>query len=90
MNPNPDPRPDTVEVEVFAPSVREPLHFNFPMTETVGSAAATAARAFGLQPTAPSFEFEGQDDPLDPSLTLEAAGIRDGQRLELVDVGGGV
>ncbi len=84
------PGPDELHVRVIAPSERQPREFNFPKTQTVGDAATIAATAFGLHPTAPSFELERSEQVLDRTLTLDAAGVRDGELLELVDVGGGV
>lgn len=79
-----------LHVRVLAPSALEPREFTFPGAELVGTAAAAAAADFGLPPTSPSFELEGKEQVLDRSLTLEAAGVHDGDELELVDVGGGV
>jgi hypothetical protein len=79
---------DKFHVRVLAPTVHQPREFAFPRDEVVGSAAAEAATAFDLHPTSPSFERQG--GVLDRSLTLEAAGVHDGDELELVDVGGGV
>ena len=76
------------QVRVLAPSEPHPREFAFPKTELVGTAATEAATKFELHPTAPSFELRG--NVLDRTLTLEAAGVRNGDELELVDVGGGV
>lgn len=90
METTPDHPTETLTVEVFAPTDRHPRRFAFNRTETVGAAAESAARDFGLHPTAPSFEVEGTKIPLDRSKTLADAGVHDGEKLELVDVGGGV
>lgn len=81
---------DQLHVKVVTPSDSKPREFTFPSTETVGAAATDAANAFGLHPTAPSFEVEPKEVVLDRSKTLAEAGVHDGDRLELVDVGGGV
>lgn len=77
-------------VRVVTPSDPRPREFTFGKTETVGAAAAAAATTLGQHPTSPSFEIEKTEKVLDRSLTLEAAGVRDGMLLELVDAGGGV
>lgn len=79
---------DKFHVRVLAPSEPHPLAFAFEKVEVVGTAATQAATEFGLHPTAPSFELGGS--VLDRTITLEAAGVRNGDELELVDVGGGV
>lgn len=75
-------------VRVLAPSEPHPKTFAFEGNEVVGTAATEAATEFGLHPTAPSFELRGT--VLDRTITLEAAGVHNGDELELVDVGGGV
>jgi hypothetical protein len=81
---------DKLNVRVLAPSEHKPRHFTFPASESVGDAAASAAADFGLHPQSPSFERESDDVVLDRTITLEAAGLHNGDELELVDVGGGV
>jgi len=80
----------SLHVTVVTPSDSKPREFAFSGTETVGAAANDVANAFGLHPTVPSFEVERQELVLDRSKTLAEAGVHDGDRLELVDVGGGV
>lgn len=80
---------DTLEVKVIAPSLLEPRDFSFRKNLTVGEAAAEAAAALGFQANTPSFQ-KGDEPVLDRSKRLVAAGVRDGDVLELVDVGGGV
>lgn len=79
----------TVVVIVFAPKDPEPKKFRFLLSQTVGDAAKVAADAFKYTAGTPSFQTEG-GTVLDRNLTLEAAGIRNREELELVDAGGGV
>jgi len=81
--------PPTVTVTVFAPRQIEPRTFSWPQTTRVGDAAAEAARDFGYEPGTPSFQ-NADGEVLDRDKPLVAAGVRDGDELELVDVGGGV
>jgi hypothetical protein len=80
---------NTVTVTVFAPGLVEGREFTFRKNLTVGDAASEAAAALGFHANAPSFQKD--DEPvLDRTKTLAAAGVRDGDVLELVDAGGGV
>ena len=79
----------TMTVTVFAPSSTEPMSFTWPRTKKVGEAAAEAATAFGLDAEEPTFQNEA-DEVLDRKKPLVAAGVRDGDTLELVGAGGGV
>jgi hypothetical protein len=79
----------TVEVTVFAPGLVEGRAFTFRKELTVGEAAAEAAVALGFHANVPSFQKEGEP-VLDRTKRLVAAGVRDGDVLELVDAGGGV
>ena len=79
----------TYEVEVFAPRApndRRPYSWSKHMT--VGEAAAEAGPDFGIQGGQPTFAKDGT--PLDRSKQLVAAGVRDGDLLEIVDAAGGV
>ncbi len=78
-----------IVVIVFAPKDPEPKRFRFRTDETVGAAAKTAADAFGYTGGTPSFQTEA-GTVLDRNLTLAAAGVRNREKLELVDAGGGV
>jgi hypothetical protein len=80
--------PPHFTVTVFAPSVLDPRRFTWPQTMKVGEAAADAAKAFGIDTEAPT--FEKGDEVLDRTKPLVAAGVRDGDTLELVSAGGGV
>ena len=76
-------------VTVFSPREPEPRTFTWPKTTRVGDAAAEAAAAFGLVGGTPTFRNDAQDI-LDRDKPLIAEKVRDGDRLELVDIGGGV
>jgi hypothetical protein len=74
---------------VVAPRDPEPKEFAFPPEERVGQAANYAADKFGYATSNFSFQTEG-GAVLGRDLTLAAAGVRDREKLTLVDVGGGV
>lgn len=80
---------DTVLLIVHAPRDPEAKPFRFPFSEIVGDAAKTAAAAFDYAAGTPSFR---KDDGtvLDRTISLQAAGVHNGEKLELVDAGGGV
>ena len=89
---DPDDRDDrnTVTVTVFAPRNAESREFTFPKTMKVSEAARTAADAFGYAAGGnPTFET-ADNEVLDRNKPLVAANVRDGDKLELVDAGGGV
>lgn len=77
-----------ITVTVFAPSQVEPKQFTWPVNEKVGTAAASAAVAFGIDVEAPTFQKGEQ--VLDPNKTLAADGVKEHDTLELVSAGGGV
>lgn len=79
----------TVTVTVFSPSTPDPKSFTWKKNTKVGDAAAEAASAFGHQGGTPTFRNE-EGAILDRDKPLVAEGVRDGDELELVDVGGGV
>jgi hypothetical protein len=78
-----------LHVEVFSPREPHPKPFAWPKTLTVGQAAQQAATAFGYVSGNPTLQ-NSVGDALDRSLTLEQAGIHDGDKLEVIDAGGGV
>jgi hypothetical protein len=78
-----------ITVEVFVPSQVEGKTFTWPRNMRVGEAAEQAAVAFGIQGWTSSFQNE-EGRVLDRDKPLVAEGVRDGDRLELVDAGGGV
>ncbi|AFM20599.1 hypothetical protein Mycch_5997 (plasmid) [Mycolicibacterium chubuense NBB4] len=80
---------DWLELRVFAPRDPEERVFVFDGSENVGKAAADVAAAFGYAEGNHTFETR-TDDVLDRSHTLLVAGVRTGDLLELIDVGGGV
>jgi hypothetical protein len=77
-----------VHVIVFAPRATEPRTFEWSKHLSVGEAADQAATAFGYSGGTPS--LAKGDQVLDRGRQLVAAGVRDGDELELVDTGGGV
>jgi len=79
----------TVVLTIFAPKEPRPRRFRFRFDETVGAAAKTAAVKFGYGEGTPSFQKE-DGAVLDRDLTLQAAGVHNNEKLELVDAGGGV
>lgn len=80
----------TITVTVFAPVHPDPKRFRFRLSTTVGAAARIAAEEFGYDANStPSFST-ADGVILDRNLTLEAAGVKRRDELELVDVGGGV
>jgi hypothetical protein len=76
-------------VHVLAPRSPEKKTFTWEKTMRVGEAATAAAAAFGYEGGNPSLE-NAADEVLDNQKPLIAAGVRDGDCLELVDSGGGV
>lgn len=82
------PDKQTLKVTVFAPRSPEPRKFEWSKHMAVGEAADEAAKAFGYAPGTPTLARDGE--ALDRSKQLVAAGVRDGDKLELVDIGGGV
>jgi len=81
--------PPTVTVTVFVPSTTEPREYTWPKTMKVGEAALQVATDFGIDTEAPTF-LNANDEALDRHKPLVAAGVRDGDQLELVSAGGGV
>jgi hypothetical protein len=84
-------RDDTIRVIVFAPRSPHPKEFTWPKTLKVGEAAREAATAFGYQGGNPGLQTEGHPPKvLDNNKTLEQEHVRNGEKLELIDTGGGV
>lgn len=84
-----DHRGRTLEVTVRAPGFIEAKEFSFAKNLTVAQAAQEAAEAFGYTPNTPGFQdSDGNELPSDKRLV--AAGIRDGDELQLIDTAGGV
>lgn len=78
-----------IRVKVFVPSQVKGKIFTWVRTKLVGEAAAEAAAAFGIHGWTPSFQND-ERRVLDREKTLGAEGVEDNDKLELVDVGGGV
>ena len=89
MNVEPINAPDAITVEVFSARVTTPRKFTWPKTMTVGEAADDAARAFKYEAGTPTFQNK-DDQVLQRKDTLAEAGVRNLDRLELTDSGGGV
>lgn len=78
-----------LHVRVFAPRFPDqPREFDWDKHMLVGDAAAEAASAFGY--AAGTYSLAKEQKALDRDKQLVAAGVRHGDELELVDVGGGV
>lgn len=77
-----------LKVKVFAPRAPKPKQFNWPAELLVGEAAKEAADKFDYAEGTPGLSKGGK--VLENAKTLEAAGLKDGDELTLVDVGGGV
>ena len=77
-----------LHIVVFAPRATQPKHFDWDKHLSVGEAADQASEAFGYSGGTPS--LAKGDEVLDRGKQLVAAGVRDGDELELVDTGGGV
>lgn len=80
-----------LRVIVYAPRHPEPKEFFWKRSMIVGDAAKEAAKAFGYAAGNPGFQTL-TDPPkvLDNAKTLEAEHVHCGEKLELVDTGGGV
>ena len=81
----------TITVLVFSPNHTEPKRFTWKTEYTVGRAAIEAAEAFGIRvgETKPTFRNQA-GELLDITASLAEAGVREGDKLELVTSGGGV
>lgn len=78
-----------LHVTVFAPRFPDtPREFDWSKHTLVGDAAAEAAQAFGY--ARGTYSLAKEQKALDRDKQLVAAGVRDGDELELVDIGGGV
>jgi hypothetical protein len=82
-------RKNRLHVTVYAPRFPDkPRRFTWKPETLVGEAADEAAEKFKYQPGAVSLAKGGRAFNRDE--TLKHAGVRDGDTLDLVDVGGGV
>lgn len=79
-----------IKLVVSAPNEPDPKKMTFRNEMLVGDAAKEAAEKFGYAAGGtPSFRL-ADGTVLDRTLTLEAAGLKDGAEVEVVDAGGGV
>lgn len=74
-------------VTVSAPRAPEPRTFTWNKHMKVAEATAEAAAVFGYSG---DVALTRNGKKLDPSKQLVAAGVRDGDKLRLIDIGGGV
>lgn len=82
---------DLLHVFVLAPGFVDPREFTFKKNVTVKEAATEAASAFGYRANTPGFQTNtSPPEVLPEDKTLVAAGVRDGETLQLIDTGGGV
>ena len=80
----------TIIITVFSPKESEGKEFTFPKTKKVGEAATEAALAFGYA-AGSTVSFQNADKKvLDRDKPLVAEHVKDGDSLDIVDVGGGV
>lgn len=80
-----------VKVIVFAPRSPQPKEFTWPVTLKVGEAAREAATAFGYKAGNPGLQTDtNPPKALDNNKTLGEEGVDNGDKLELIDTGGGV
>ena len=86
---DPDKGGGELTVEVFSPRVSEPKKFTWPKSLKVGEAADEAANAFQYEAGTPVF-LDENGRVLNREKTLFEAGVKDFDKLELTDKGGGV
>lgn len=79
-----------ITVVVHAPRHKEAKSFRWNPSMLVGDAAKEAAAAFGYAPNGNPTFMTRDGDVLDRNKTLAEAGVKSGDKLELVDSGGGV
>lgn len=80
--------PHEVTVDVFAPRQTEPKVFTWSLDWTVGQAAQQAASVFEYQGGNPTLGHG--NETFDRNKTLEQEHVHQHEKLELLDVGGGV
>lgn len=80
--------PREVTVEVFAPRQAQPKTFTWSLDLTVRVAAKQAADAFGYQGGDPT--LGRGNETFDRNKTLEQEHVHQHDKLDLLDVGGGV
>ena len=82
------PHDKELKVTVFAPRSPDGKKFKWDEHLTVGAAADEAALEFGYAKGSPTLAKKGS--ALDRNKELVEAGVHNGDKLELVDIGGGV
>jgi hypothetical protein len=82
------PKDKQLHVKVKAPRDPEPKEFVWDEHLLVGEAAQEAATAFGYSGGVASLVHH--NEALASDLELHAAGVHNGERLDLLDTGGGV
>jgi hypothetical protein len=83
-----DKKPKQLHVVVNAARSPEAKEFTWDPELLVAQAADEVAEAFGYAPGTPTLSLKGTT--LERDKTLAASGIKNGDKLELVDIGGGV
>lgn len=81
----------TITITVYAPRLPDPKQFTWHKTTKIAEAAREAATAFGYQAGNPGLQT--LDDPprvLDSNKPLIAEHVKDEDKLEIIDTGGGV
>jgi hypothetical protein len=81
--------PPTISVIVFVQGSLEGKHYTWTQTMKVGEAADQVAADAGF-PADPTFTFQLGKEVLDRKKPLIAAGVRNGDELQLTSIGGGV
>jgi hypothetical protein len=81
--------PPSITIVVLSPNEVDPKKFTWPITMKVEDAAREAALAFGYAPGGnPTFKVG--KEIINRNKTLAGAHLKDGDTVELVDIGGGV
>jgi hypothetical protein len=82
---------ETIKVIVFSPRSPNPKEFEWRKNLRVGEAAREAANAFGYQGGNPGLQTTANPPRvLDNNKTLGEEHVHNGEKLELIDTGGGV
>lgn len=91
-----DPKPEAaaheklVTIIVHSPRTPTPKPFRWPLDKLIGDAAKEAAKAFGYEVGGnPTLQREDGTD-LDRGATIRSSGLKNGDKVEIVDAGGGV
>jgi hypothetical protein len=82
---------DTIKVIVYSPRSPHPKEFEWRKTLRIGEAAREAATAFGYKGGNPGLQTTANPPRvLDNNKTLAEEHVHNGEKLELIDTGGGV